>query len=54
MRLAPVLAGGVLHWQPDDSGRTVGVVVEVDGPRFSEVWLAAVKNAQERNSLDQG
>lgn len=48
-RLTPALDGDVLHWRRDDSGRLVRVVVEVDGPAFTEAWLAAVRNAQGRS-----
>ncbi|TMC01313.1 MAG: nucleoside hydrolase [Chloroflexi bacterium] len=45
LRLRPVLEGGVLRLEPDPGGRPARVLVDVDGPAFSEAWLAAVETA---------
>lgn len=44
--LLPVIDDDLLRFQPDESGRLTKVVVDVDGPGFSEAWLAAVENAR--------
>ncbi|HWB71705.1 MAG TPA: nucleoside hydrolase [Egibacteraceae bacterium] len=41
--LGPVLEEDVLRFQPDDGGKPVDVVIDVDGPGFAETWLAAVE-----------
>lgn len=46
MTLTPVIEDEVLRFVPDPSGRPVRVLVDVDGPAFGEVWLAAVEAAQ--------
>jgi purine nucleosidase len=43
MRLITVMEDGVLRFQPHPDGRLAGVVVDVDGPSFTEAWLAAVE-----------
>jgi purine nucleosidase len=45
-RLRPELEGEVLRFQPDEQGRRMRVVVDVDGLSFSEAWLGAVEAAQ--------
>jgi len=45
-RLRAVLEDGVLRFQPDPAGRPTRVVVDLDGPAFSEAWLTAVETAQ--------
>jgi inosine-uridine nucleoside N-ribohydrolase len=42
MPLAPSMSSGVLSFVPDDAGRPVTVVTDVDGPAFTQRWLAAV------------
>ena len=44
-RLRPVMEGDVLRFQPDQDGRLVRVVVDLDGASFTEAWLAAVEAA---------
>lgn len=39
---------GMLHWRRDPHGRPTRVVTDVDGPAFTERWLAAVTRAQGR------
>ena len=48
MCLQPVLADGMLHFEPDRNGRPTRVVTEVDGDAFVAIWLAAVEAAQRR------
>jgi len=48
-RLRAVLEDGVLRFQPDPAGRPTRVVVDLDGPAFSEAWLTAVETAQRRS-----
>ncbi len=43
VELHPVLDGDVLRFQPDDGGKAVDVVVDVDGPALAETWLTAVE-----------
>jgi len=38
-RLQPVLDGEVLRFQPDQGGRPMSVVVDLDGAGFTETWL---------------
>ncbi len=45
-RLRPVMDGETLCFRPDPTGRPTRVVVDVDGDRFAETWLAAVEAAQ--------
>jgi len=45
-RLRPVLKGDTLRFEPDDDGRAVRVLIDVDGASFSETWLASVEAAQ--------
>jgi hypothetical protein len=52
MRLRSVLDGDVLRYQPDDQGRPMRVVVDVDGVAFTEVWLAAVEHASRSDSRE--
>jgi hypothetical protein len=40
-RLRPVAEGEVLRFQPNQGGRLVRVVVDLDGASFSDAWLAA-------------
>jgi inosine-uridine nucleoside N-ribohydrolase len=47
-RLRPVTEGDVLRFQPDQDGRLVRVVVDLDGASFTDAWLAAVEAAQHR------
>ncbi len=47
MRLKPVLDGEVLRFESDPEGRPTGVVLDVDGASFTEVWLSAVEAAQQ-------
>jgi hypothetical protein len=47
-RLRPVMEGDVLRFQPDQDGRLVRVVVDLDGASFTNAWLAAVEAAQQR------
>jgi hypothetical protein len=44
--LTPIVVDDVLRFQPGDPGREIRVTVDVDGPAFSEVWIAAVEAAQ--------
>jgi inosine-uridine nucleoside N-ribohydrolase len=46
-RLRPVMEGDVLRFQPDQDGRLVRVVVDLDGASFTDAWLAAVEAAQQ-------
>ncbi len=43
MRLKAVLQSDVLRFDPDDSGRLLGVVVDLEAPQFMEAWLSAVE-----------
>ncbi|WP_020577753.1 nucleoside hydrolase [Actinopolymorpha alba] len=45
MNLRPDLDGGVLRFVPDENGIRTRVLVDVDGPGFTEVWLRAVEAA---------
>ena len=45
--LRPVTEGERLRFQPDQDGRLVRVVVDLDGASFTEAWLAAVEAAQQ-------
>jgi hypothetical protein len=47
-RLQPVMEGDVLRFQPDQGGRPVRVVVDLDGASFTDAGLAAVEAAQHR------
>ena len=47
MYLRPALENGVLRFQPDQDGRLVRVVVDLDGASFTDAWLAAVEAAQQ-------
>jgi purine nucleosidase len=49
-RLRPVTEGELLRFQPDQDGRLVRVVVDLDGPSFTDAWLAAVEAAQQGRS----
>jgi hypothetical protein len=40
-----VLEQKVLRVQPDPAGRSTRVVVDLDGMRFTETWLAAIEAA---------
>jgi hypothetical protein len=42
-----VMEGGLLRFQPDQDGRLVRVVVDLDGASFTDAWLAAVEAAQQ-------
>jgi hypothetical protein len=44
--LRPLLESGVLRFVPDEQGRRVEVVVDLDGEDFPETWLAAIEAAQ--------
>jgi hypothetical protein len=46
-RLWPVMEGDVLRFQPDQDGRLVRVVVDLDGASFTDAWLTAVEAAQQ-------
>ena len=46
MRLRPVLERDLLRFRPDPRGRLTRVVVDLDGPSFTETWLAAVEAAE--------
>jgi inosine-uridine nucleoside N-ribohydrolase len=46
MRVRTERDGDLLRFRPDPQGRRVRVVVDVDGARFRETWLAAVEAAQ--------
>ena len=43
MRLRPVLDGGVVRFERDESGRPARVVTAVDGEAFSEMWLGRIE-----------
>jgi len=45
-RLQPVLDGEVLRFQPDQDGRLMSVVVDLDGAGFTQTWLGAVELTQ--------
>ena len=45
-RLRPVVEHGVLRFQPDPTGRSTRVLVDLDGPAFTETWLSAVAAGQ--------
>ena len=45
-RLRTVLEDARLRFEPDADGRLIRVVTAVDGPAFSEAWVAAVNVAQ--------
>jgi purine nucleosidase len=44
LRLQPRIAHDVLRFEPDESGRLVRVVVDVDGEAFSEMWLSRIES----------
>lgn len=44
LRLRAVASGGVLTWEPDGAAPLVRVVTDVDGPAFTQRWLAAVQS----------
>jgi purine nucleosidase len=44
-RLSAVLEGDVLRFEPDEGGRLMQVVVDVDAASFNERWLTAVEAA---------
>jgi inosine-uridine nucleoside N-ribohydrolase len=50
MRLRAIVEGGVLRFEPSPDGRPIRVLVDVDGPAFTETWLAAVEAAQRRQA----
>jgi purine nucleosidase len=50
LRLRPVLDGEVLRFAPDPDGRRMRVVVDLDGPGFTDTWLRAVEAAQQGSS----
>jgi hypothetical protein len=39
------MQGELLRFHPDENGRPVRVVADVDGAAFGEVWLDAVRVA---------
>lgn len=43
--LAQRLDRGVLHYVRSDGGREVRVLLDIDGPAFTEAWLSAVERA---------
>jgi purine nucleosidase len=45
LALRPVWSEGALRFEPADDGQVAGVVLDVDGPGFTETWLAAVERA---------
>jgi purine nucleosidase len=47
LRLRPVLDGEVLRFQPDQDGRLMPVVIDVDGASFTDTWLRTVEAAQQ-------
>jgi hypothetical protein len=42
MRLQPVRKDDVLSFHPSPEGRSIKVVLEMDGAAFRETWLSAV------------
>lgn len=46
VRLGPIITDGSLRLAPDDAGRPMRLVTQVDGPAFDAVWLKAVETAQ--------
>lgn len=46
MTLTTEVEDDVLRWHRSTAGRAVRVLTDVDGPAFTEVWLAAVARAQ--------
>jgi hypothetical protein len=45
LRLQPVRNDEVLSFHPNPQGRSIKVVLDVDGAAFREIWLAAVEAA---------
>jgi purine nucleosidase len=45
LRLQPVRRNDVLSFHPNPEGRSIKVVLEVDGAAFRETWLSAVEAA---------
>jgi inosine-uridine nucleoside N-ribohydrolase len=43
--LSPILADGVLRFEPDDRGRPTKVVVDIDAADFTTRWFEAVERA---------
>ncbi len=43
MRLTPVREGRILRFEPDEAGRPVRVVTDIDGTAFAARWLRAVE-----------
>jgi inosine-uridine nucleoside N-ribohydrolase len=50
LSLRPVFERGALRFEPTPSGRRIRVVVDIDGDRFAENWIAMVEAA--RSGLD--
>jgi len=46
MTLQTAIEDSVLRWHQSVDGRSTRVLIEVDGPEFTEVWLTAVERAQ--------
>jgi hypothetical protein len=46
--LRPVLDSEVLRFTPDQQGTLTRVVLDLDGPAFTNTWLSAVEAAQRR------
>jgi hypothetical protein len=47
LRLRPVLDGEALRFAPARDGRLMRVVVDLDGPGFTDTWLRTVEAAQQ-------
>lgn len=45
LSLTPTTHDGVLAFQPDEGGRAIRVVTDVDTDAFTEAWLAAINRA---------
>jgi hypothetical protein len=46
--------GAMMRFQPDQDGQLTRVVVDLDGPGFTEIWLAALEAAQQDPSRREG
>lgn len=44
--LLPVLDGNALRFQPDERGRRLRVMTDVDGAAFAQTWITAVEAVQ--------
>lgn len=46
MSLRPLVDNDVLRFEPDDDGKRIRVIVDIDGTGFAESWITSVEAAQ--------